>query len=35
MLDEVKFHKAEKRTKIIYWIFTSLFAFLMFGSAIP
>ena len=24
-----------KKTKIIYWIFTSLFAFLMLGSAIP
>ncbi|SRR5260221_128624 len=24
-----------KRTKIIYWIFTSLFAFLMLSSAIP
>ena len=24
-----------KKTKIIYWIFTSLFAFMMFGSAIP
>jgi DoxX-like family len=24
-----------KRTKIIYWIFTSLFALLMLGSAIP
>jgi hypothetical protein len=24
-----------KKTKIIYWIFTSLFAFMMLGSAIP
>lgn len=24
-----------KKTKIVYWIFTSLFAVLMFGSAIP
>ena len=24
-----------KRTKIIYWIFTILFAFMMFGSAVP
>ncbi len=24
-----------KKTKFIYWIFTSLFAFLMLGSAIP
>lgn len=24
-----------KKTKILYWIFTSLFAFLMLGSAIP
>ena len=24
-----------KKTKIIYWIFTSLFAFLMLGSSIP
>jgi hypothetical protein len=24
-----------KKTKIIYWIFTSLFAFMMMGSAIP
>lgn len=24
-----------KKTKIIYWIFTSLFAFIMLGSAIP
>ena len=24
-----------KKTTIIYWIFTSLFAFMMFGSAIP
>lgn len=24
-----------KKTKIFYWIFTSLFAFLMLGSAIP
>jgi uncharacterized membrane protein YphA (DoxX/SURF4 family) len=24
-----------KRTKIIYWILTGLFAFVMFGSAIP
>ncbi len=24
-----------KRTKIIYWLFTSLFAFMMLGSAIP
>lgn len=24
-----------KKTKVIYWIFTSLFAFMMFGSAIP
>ncbi|HEV8285339.1 MAG TPA: DoxX family protein [Chitinophagaceae bacterium] len=24
-----------KKTKIIYWIFTSLFAFFMLGSAIP
>lgn len=35
MLNEVKSHKAWKNTKIIYWIFTSLFAFLMLGSAIP
>jgi hypothetical protein len=24
-----------KKTKILYWTFTGLFAFLMFGSAIP
>ena len=24
-----------KKTKIFYWIFTSLFAFMMFGSAVP
>ncbi len=24
-----------KKTKIIYWIFTSMFAFMMLGSAIP
>jgi len=24
-----------KKTKIVYWVFTSLFAFLMLGSAIP
>jgi uncharacterized membrane protein YphA (DoxX/SURF4 family) len=24
-----------KKTKILYWIFTSLFAFMMFGSALP
>ena len=24
-----------KKTKILYWVFTSLFAFLMLGSAIP
>jgi len=24
-----------KKTKIIYWVFTSLFAFMMLGSAIP
>jgi hypothetical protein len=24
-----------KTTKILYWVFTGLFAFLMFGSAIP
>ena len=24
-----------KKTKIVYWIFTSLFAFMMLGSAIP
>ncbi len=24
-----------KKTKILYWVFTGLFAFLMFGSAIP
>jgi len=24
-----------KKTKILYWIFTSLFAFIMLGSAIP
>ncbi|MBS1730439.1 MAG: DoxX family protein [Bacteroidetes bacterium] len=24
-----------KKTKTIYWVFTSLFAFMMFGSAIP
>ena len=24
-----------KQTKILYWVFTGLFAFLMFGSAIP
>lgn len=24
-----------KKTKILYWVFTGLFAFLMFGSALP
>jgi uncharacterized membrane protein len=24
-----------KKTKILYWTFTGLFAFIMFGSAIP
>jgi len=24
-----------KTTKTLYWVFTSLFAFMMFGSAIP
>src|ERR1700751_1346470 len=24
-----------KKTKILYWVFTGLFAFMMFGSAIP
>ena len=24
-----------KKTKILYWVFTGLFAFVMFGSAIP
>lgn len=35
MLNEVKSPKAVKRTKVIYWIFTGLFAFIMLGSAIP
>ena len=24
-----------KKTKILYWVFTGLFSFMMFGSAIP
>ncbi len=35
MLNQEKSRKAEKKTKILYWIFTGLFAFMMFGSAIP
>ncbi len=35
MLNEEKSRKAGKKTKIIYWIFTGLFAFMMLGSAIP
>ncbi len=35
MLKEVKSHNAGKKTRIIYWIFTSLFAFMMLGSAVP
>jgi DoxX-like family len=35
MLKEMKSRNVGKKTKIIYWIFTSLFAIMMFGSAIP
>lgn len=35
MLNEVNSRKEVKKIKIIYWIFTSLFAFIMLESAIP
>jgi hypothetical protein len=35
MLNEVKSRQAGKRTKLLYWIFTILFAGLMLFSAIP
>ncbi len=35
MLNEIKTQSGVKKTKIIHWIFTGLFAFLMLGSAMP
>jgi hypothetical protein len=35
MLNEVKSRNSGKKTKIFYWVFTGLFAIMMFGSAIP
>lgn len=35
MLHEEKSRKAEKKTKILYWVFTGLFGAFMLSSAIP